>query len=147
SDVRAFQAEIVKGHIPKEALESVSIRIVRHTIVTREKIIRADPLIKLSVIQTLVSIAVVKRARQQQLQPILVFISIRHPPLVSVKSPSLAGHFATFPRHVAASARDHVDHSKESIVPVKTRSRPANDLNSFNQIHIENEFRPNGCRV
>src|SRR5206468_9796337 len=88
-DVRAFQAEIVKRYIPKETLEAVSIGIVRHAVVAREKIRAVDPLVELRIIQTLLSVAVVKRARQQQLQPISVFISIGHPAFVGVEAASL----------------------------------------------------------
>ena len=47
----------------------------------------------------------------------------------------MAGHVATF-------SGDDIDYAKESIIAIQTGAWPANDLDTVDQVHVEDELGP-----
>src|SRR5947209_9508365 len=96
--------------------------------------------VKFRIEQALVALAVVEGSGHERLQAVVKALAKTHSALVGVPASGPGGKFRGV--QVASSLGDHVDDRSERSRAVNGGIGPANDLDPFDEIHVDRELRP-----
>src|SRR5262249_20257201 len=62
------------------------------------------------------------------------------PGLVGLETADFSGKLHAIAGHVAALSRNNIDDAEKGVVPIKTGAGTADDLDTVDEVHVQNEF-------